>query len=160
MIRFLKILIVAALFSSFASFVGCSTQTFDSANAPEFLIQSEYAPFYSLGPGQERGPDTSLRRGERVKMLRREFGFSYVEIDGGRNGYIANEEIAPAPERELERPVSPSRKRSQSGAVGFSDAPESSIPLPEIEVLPEPVDVLHPISEMESSSDSKPEFRY
>jgi hypothetical protein len=32
--------------------------------------------------------------------------------------------------------------------------------MPEIEALPEPVDVFHPIFEIEASADSQPEFRY
>ena len=93
-------------------------------------------------------------------MLRREFGFSYVEIKGGRAGYIANEEIAPAPQREPEPSASPSRKRLQSGSEGVSNAFESSVPKSEIETLPDPVGVLHPISEIEAPADAKPEFRY
>jgi hypothetical protein len=155
-----KTKIVGVLFTSFLLLAGCASQSFDPDKAPEFLVQSDYAPFYSLGPGQGRGPDASLQRGERVKMLRREFGCSYVEIKGGRAGYIANEEIAPAPQREPEPSASPSRKRSQSGSAGVSNAFESSVPMPDIETLPEPVDVLHPISEIEAPADSKPEFRY
>jgi hypothetical protein len=155
-----KIKIVAVLFFSVVCLVGCVTQSFDPAKAPEFLVDADYAPFYALGPGQGRGPDASLQRGERVKMLRREFGFSYVEIRDGRAGYVANEEIAPAPPLEPESSARPSRKRSQRGGAEFSNALEVPVPLPEIEALPEPVDVLHPISEIESPADSRPEFRY
>ena len=140
---------------------GCATETFDVTKAPEFLVQSDYAPFYMLGPGQGRGPDASLRRGERVRMLRREFGYSRVEIPGERVGYIANEDISPAPAIESVPSSSPLRKHRQ-GATPASARGESAVPdsMPEIEVLPEAVDVLHPISEMESPADSKPEFRY
>ena len=155
-----KIKIVAVLFFSVVCLVGCMTQSFDPAKAPEFLVRADYAPFYALGPGQGRGPDASLQRGERVKMLRREFGFSYVEIKDGRAGYVANEDIAPAPPREPESSARPSRKRSQSGLAEFSNALEAPVLLPEIEVLPEPVDVIHPISEIESPAESRPEFRY
>lgn len=155
-----KIKLVAVLFFSVVCLVGCMTQSFDPAKAPEFLVRADYAPFYALGPGQGRGPDASLQRGERVKMLRREFGFSYVEIKDGRAGYVANEDIAPAPPREPESSARPSRKRSQSGSAEFSNALEAPVLLPEIEVLPEPVDVIHPISEIESPADSRPEFRY
>lgn len=158
--RLSQIKIIAVLFFPLVCVVGCATQTFEPANAPEFLVQSDYAPFYSLGPGQERGPDASLKRGERVRMLRREFGFSYVEIQDGRVGYIANEEILPAPKRGPESTASPSRKHSGGGAARISRSSEAPFPPPEIEVLPEPVDVLHPISEMEPTPDSKPEFRY
>lgn len=155
-----KIKIVAVLFFSVVCLVGCMTQSFDPAKAPEFLVHADYAPFYVLGPGQGRGPDASLQRGERVKMLRREFGFSYVEIKDGRAGYVANEEIAPAPPRESESPSRRSHKRSQRGAAEFSNALEAPVSLPEIESLPEPLDVVHPISEIESPADSRPEFRY
>ena len=158
--RLSQIKIVAVLFLCFVCVVGCATQTFDPANAPEFLVQSDYTPFYSIGPGQERGPDASLQRGERVKMLRREFGFSYVAINDGRAGYIANEEIVAAPPRELEPAASRSHKNSAGGAARISSSSEAPIPMPEIEALPEPVDVLHPISELEPAADSKPEFRY
>lgn len=158
--RLSQIKIVAVLFLCSVCVVGCATQTFDPANAPEFLVQSDYTPFHSLGPGQERGPDASLQRGELVKMLRREFGFSYVEIPDGRVGYIANEEILPAPKREPEPTASPSRKHSAGGSARISRSSEAPVPLPEIDTLPEPVDVLHPISEMEPAPDSKPEFRY
>jgi len=155
-----KIKIFVVFFMTAACFVGCATQSFDPDKAPEFLVQSDYAPFYSLGPGQERGPDASLKRGERVKMLRREFGFSYVEINGGRTGYIANEEIAPAPPREPKPSPSPIRKASRSGSAVISNAFESPVPMPEIETLPEPVDIIHPISEIEAPADAKPDFRY
>lgn len=140
--------------------VGCATEKFDPSQAPEFLVKEDYGLFYLIGPAQERGPDASLRHGERVKMLRREFGFSYVTIADGRSGYIANEALAPAPAPKLIEPASRSRKRSVR--VETSLSPESfstSSPL-EIEPLPEPVDVIHPISEMDSSADAKPDFRY
>jgi hypothetical protein len=149
------------LCSLFTILSGCATESFDAAKAPEFLVQSDYAPFYKLGPGQGRGPDASLHRGQRLKMLRREFGYSYVEIPDGRMGYIANEEISPAPASEPVRSASPARKRSAGNPLATgNDASAALDSLSEIEVLPEPVDVLHPISEMDSSADSKPEFRY
>jgi len=155
-----KIKISATTFFCAACIAGCATQSFEAANAPGFLIQSDYTPFYSLGPGQERGPDASLQRGERVKMLRREFGFSYVEINDGRAGYIANEEIAPAPPDKPEPAASASRKKSTGGSAMGAKPSDALFTMPEIEALPEPVDVLHPISEMEPAPDSKPEFRY
>lgn len=143
------------------SLVGCATESFDPTKAPEFLVQSDYALFYQLGPGQERGPDASLHRGERVKMLRREFGYSFVEMSDGRAGYIANEDISSAPSvAPLDLPK-PTRKPSQRAAVvAENDNATHPLLMPEIEALPEPVDILHPISDMEPGADSKPDFRY
>ena len=145
-----------ALFCAMICLVGCATEKFDPSQAPEFLVKEDYGLFYLIGPAQERGPDASLRHGERVKMLRREFGYSYVTIADGRSGYIANEALALAPAPKPIEAASPFRKRS--ARVGAPLSPESS-PL-EIEPLPEPVDVIHPISEMDSSADAKPDFRY
>lgn len=147
--------------SLFVFLAGCATESFDLAKAPEFLVRSDYALFYQIGPGQVRGPDASLHRGERVKMLRREFGYSYVEIADRRTGYIANEEISPAPPVAPLQLVKPTGKRPQRGASAPPND-RSTVPLfaPESEALPEPVDVLHPISDMEPAADSKPEFRY
>jgi len=149
-----------ALFCTTICLVGCATEKFDPSQAPEFLVKEDYGLFYLIGPAQDRGPDASLRHGERVKMLRREFGYSYVTIADGRSGYIANEVLAPAPVPKLIEPASRSRKRS--ARVGASPSPESLPPSSslESEPLPEPVDVIHPISEMDSSADSKPDFRY
>ncbi len=144
-----------------ASLLGCATESFDPAKAPEFLVQSDYALVYQLGPGQERGPDASLHHGERVKMLRREFGYSFVEMSDGRAGYIANEDISSAPPLASLASPKPTRKPSQRGAsVGVDDEVTHPLLMPEIEALPEPVDILHPISDVEPDADSKPDFRY
>jgi len=149
-----------ALFCATICLAGCTTEKFDPSQAPEFLVKQDYGLFYLIGPAQERGPDASLRHGERVKMLRREFGYSYVTIADGRSGYIANEALAPAPASKPIEPASPSRKRSARVGVPFSAESFSPSPPLEIEPLPEPVDVIHPISEMDSSADAKPDFRY
>lgn len=140
---------------------GCATETFDPAEAPEFLVQSDYASFYVLGPSQGRGPDASLQSGQRLKVLRREFGYSYVQIADGRTGYIANEEISPAPWIQSAETTAPIGKRSsrRSSAPSRNES-IGSLPMPDIEAMPEPVDVLHPIFEIEPDADSKPEFRY
>ncbi len=148
------------LFCATICLVSCATEKFDPSQAPEFLVKEDYGLFYLVGPAQERGPDASLRHGERVKMLRREFGYSYVTIADGRSGYIANEALSPAPAPKPIEPASRSHKRSARVGVPPSPDPVSpSFPL-EIEPLPESVDVIHPISEMESSADAKPDFRY
>jgi len=94
-------------------------------------------------------------------MLGREFGYSYVEIPDGCMGYIANEEISPAPASESVRSASPVRKRSAGNSLATGNEASAALDsLPEIEVLPEPMDVHYPISGLDSSTDSKPEFRY
>ncbi len=69
---------------------GCATQTFAPEAAPEYVIIRDFSPFYRMGPQQGRGPDTSLRADARVKLLRREMGFSLVQLEDLRTGYVAN----------------------------------------------------------------------
>lgn len=77
--------------------VSCATKTFDQSNAPHYAVAAKFAAFYRFGPMQPGGPDLSLRSGDRLRLLRREMGYSFVKIPDGRSGYVANEAIRPAP---------------------------------------------------------------
>jgi hypothetical protein len=139
---------------------GCATQSFEPGQEPEFEVREDFAKFYQTGPGQERGPDASLRTGERFKMLRREMGYSFVLLEDGRTGYVANEEMASAPP---EPPVEPETKRSRKKSNGSEDRdfPEPAPgEMPDLSELPEAVEVFHPGLESEIPADAKPEFRY
>ena len=93
---------------------GCAaTQTFTPETAPDYVMIRDYTPFYRLGPMQGR-PDASLPSGTRVKLLRQEMGYSLVQLSDSRTGYVANENMAPAP------PLPPSVTASDS-----SDTPRS-----------------------------------
>jgi hypothetical protein len=76
---------------------GCATQTFAPNAAPEYLVTRNDSPFYELGPNQFAPPEERLDAGERVRMLRREFGYSRVLLPSGMAGYMANDDLAPAP---------------------------------------------------------------
>lgn len=159
--RILKEIIPSVLASALlAMLAGCATEAFDPDKAPEFIITADFAPFYRLGPQQERGPDASLKTGERVKMLRREFGYSFVQLEDGRSGYIANEEVELA--REPAPTEAPRAARKHSARISDSRFEEASLlgSMPEAYGLPEPVDVLHPVPESEVLLEEKPQFRY
>lgn len=79
------------------SMASCATKTFDESNAPHYAVAAKFAPFYRFGPMQPGGPDLSLRAGDRLRLLRREMGFSFVKIPDGRTGYVANDAVKPAP---------------------------------------------------------------
>ncbi|MFM8886416.1 MAG: hypothetical protein ACKOKC_08385 [Chthoniobacterales bacterium] len=70
--------------------------------APEFLpdmvVARDWSYFYRLGPAQQGGADLSLRTNEKVMLLDRDFGYSRVQLENGMVGYMANEDIQPAPE--------------------------------------------------------------
>lgn len=166
--------LLAALAMMFVT--GCATQSFDPATAPEYMIISSFAPFYRLGPQQASGPDVSLRQGTRIKLLRKEMGYSYVQLDDGRAGYIANESMAPAPPRPKETPAGlPATGPGSSkkpGAKGRGDVgpvysgpqmndtplPDPNVPPPDLNIDPEVVPSTIPVpSETPSGT---PKFRY
>ena len=76
---------------------GCAGPTFTTDTAPEYLVTRAQAPFYRLGPQQAGPPDELLAVNDRVRLLRREFGYSLALLTSGETGYVANEDLKPAP---------------------------------------------------------------
>ena len=120
-----------------------------------FQVSAHSAQFYKYGPAQSFGADFVLPKGQRVIMLDRSFGFSRVMTDDGISGWVASEDIAPAPPEPRRTTVtagrrggggsprlySGPRKQSRVEAVpgdplfDMSDLPP---PMPEEPVLPKP----------------------
>ena len=65
-----------------------------------FAVSAKQAQVYRFGPSQPTGADALLKQGQRVIMLRQEYGFSRVMTEDGMTGFIANDLIAPAPPPE------------------------------------------------------------
>jgi hypothetical protein len=69
------------------------------------MVSAAHTPYYSFGPAQSTGPDSSLPRGTRLTMLSYEYGYSHIAIVGtGQAGYVPTDDVAPAP--PLPRPPS------------------------------------------------------
>ena len=76
-----------------------------------------------------------LRKGEVVTVLRKEFAYSLVRLPDGQAGYVANDDLVPAPlgtggsdpapEAAPVTKVAKSRKHSSSPVHG---APSSNVP--------------------------------
>lgn len=161
----LLLLLFAAL-----AFAGCAMETYAPDAAPEYVIIRDFTAFYRLGPEQGRGADASLRPQTRVKLLRREMGFSLVQLEDLRTGYVANENMAVAPPRitapSSMKPEAGSRKhggktngRPYSGPqVNETPLPGPAAPAPDLNIQPEVVPDAAPApSEAPSSA---PKFRY
>ena len=128
---------------------GCETVPLEPS--PNFVgdmvVATDYAQFFKLGPQQAGGADFSLRTSERVMLQRKEFGYSRVQLENGLVGYMANEDITPAPPEPKPTPgkrKSGSRTRSGNGgrsqAVAYEDDFENlPIPDPNLDILPEDV---------------------
>lgn len=121
------------------------------AGAEYFQTTQEFTPFYELGPQQAGGPDLSLKQGEVVQLVSRGFGFSQVEIEDGRTGYVATDALEktepPAPDEPAPAPRSSAITR-----VYDSGGSSSYSPPPDLPPLP---DVSEPVAE-----EDVPAFRY
>ncbi|MBJ7259546.1 MAG: hypothetical protein JHD33_08400 [Chthoniobacterales bacterium] len=125
---------------------GCQTTALGPAPefAPDMVVAADYALFYRLGPQQAGGADLSLRTNENVMLLRKEFGYSRVQLEDGQVGYMANEDIQPAPEPppEAQRKHMPgqSKKGGRSSRASDEDYEENiPIPDPNLGLLPDDI---------------------
>ena len=75
---------------------GCATKMSGSKSG-YYLVSSPLAEFYKYGPAQSFGPDFTLKKGDKVLMLERSWGFCRVMTDGGISGFISSDDIVPAP---------------------------------------------------------------
>lgn len=124
---------------------GCQTVPVGPAPefAPDMVVSNDYSLFFRLGPQQAGGADLSLRTNEHVMLLRKEFGYSRVQLENGLVGYMANEDIQPAPEP----PPDPARKRMPAkkkkggqSAARYEDYEENiPVPDPNLGLVPEDV---------------------
>jgi hypothetical protein len=79
------------------SLAGCTTPGGGSADIGHYVVSAPQTPMYRYGPAQSFGPDFSLQQGQHVVMLKREYGYSRVQTDEGQSGFVATEDLAPAP---------------------------------------------------------------
>ena len=99
---------------------GCHTFHYDDASAPAMVVSSETAPVFFHGPTQLKGPDANLIKGAEVNLLTKEVGYSYVRLYDGRKGYMANDDLAPAPKPSptpKQKPAPTVRKKAASQAL-------------------------------------------
>jgi hypothetical protein len=117
------------------------------------VVNTDYAQFFRLGPQQAGGADLSLRTNEQVMLLRKEFGYSRVQLEDNQVGYIANEDIQPAPEPPPEakkKHTSSGKKRGSSAAEQkYEDDFYDNAPLPDANLNITPEDVpLEPLPDL------------
>lgn len=124
---------------------GCETVPMEASDnfVGDMVVVTEYASFFRLGPQQAGGADRSLRTGERVMLLRKEFGYSRVQLEDEQVGYMANEDIQPAPPEPRRKPSQ--RKPGQGGGGrAYEDDNYSDIPVvadPSLDIMPEDVPI-------------------
>ena len=92
------------LLGGLLAFSACATKTFTPDQAPEYTITRSFTPFYSERPVEGATTDISLSEKTRVKLLRKETGYSRVQLEDSREGYVANKNMVVAPPGSQERP--------------------------------------------------------
>jgi hypothetical protein len=142
---------------------GCKTPAKKTLKGEgEYVVTAKQTQVFRFGPAQMSGADAILQEGERVMMLRREYGYSRVMTEDGQPGFVANDAIAPAPPIDKTRQVAsvnpfqnlpplPPRGTSVPGVSSANRAVLQSDPLfggPELPPLPD-----------ENADSKKPEFR-
>ena len=113
-----------------------------------YSVAASQTPFYRHGPQQGNGPDMQLPRDSIMKVIRPSFGYVKVQLLDGENGYVANEDIRPAPATLVAEKLAPPPELPPPPSIGDqgerfqlnSDDPRliaPAEPLPEASPLPE-----------------------
>jgi hypothetical protein len=101
-----------------------------------FAVTAAKTSFFRYGPQQGNGADQELPKDTLVTLIRPSFGYSKVQlVEGALEGYVASEDIRPAPPTLLASRNATSDSSISSGSENFDT--ESSEPPPP-EALPDP----------------------
>lgn len=117
-----------------------------------YSVAANQTPFYHYGPQQGSGPDMQLPRDSIMKVIRPSFGFVKVQLQDGEGGYVASEDIRPAPPEIVAEKLAPPPAPATAPATIASQAERFRLNSddPRLIAPPEPLPEPSPI----------PEFRY
>jgi hypothetical protein len=103
-----------------------------------FAVTAETTAFYRYGPQQGNGADQQLPRDTLVTLIRPSFGYCKVQlVTGAVEGYVASEDIKPAPPTLLAALNPATADPSVSAGTPENFDVQSSEPPPP-EALPDP----------------------
>ncbi len=105
---------------------GCHAVHYDDASAPAMIVSSQLAPVFFQGPTQIKGLDANLVKGAEVYLLTKEIGYSYVRLYDGRKGYMANDDLTPAP-----KPSPIPKPKTKSKTTAHKKAASEALPPPQ-----------------------------
>lgn len=108
-----------------------------------YVINAQRTQFYKYGPAQGTGPDSVLYKGQTLTMLGYAFGYSHVTTADGQSGYVATEDIIPAPPEPRPSPApssaagvlskkTTSSRNAKPAGRRPTRAEEAAVPLPEL----------------------------
>jgi hypothetical protein len=135
----------------------CSTAKSSSSQTMRYVVSVPKAAFYKYGPAQSFGPDLQLPKGQKITKLDHSYGFSHVMTEDGTTGYVANEDIKPAPPEPgaaaAQNPFPSSASKSKKPRRGNSVDPTLKVPGFDMNDVPLP-------SADNTPSPKDPKFRY
>lgn len=105
-----------------------------------FAVTAEKTSFFRYGPQQGNGPDESLPKDTLMTLIRPSFGYCKVQLmPSAKEGYVASEDIKPAPPTLLAalNPPPPTTT-SSSGRENFNVRSTDPNFVPPPEALPDP----------------------
>ncbi|MEO5719883.1 MAG: hypothetical protein ABIR71_00250 [Chthoniobacterales bacterium] len=128
-----------------------SKPTVKITNGKMFAVIADTTSFYRYGPQQGNGPDQELPRDTVMTLIRPSFGYSKVQLLAGAEGYVASEDIKPAPPTllaALNAPPPSTHSGAGSERENFDihsseppppeDLPDPDLPPTSVEPPPEP----------------------
>ncbi len=120
---------------------GCSTTkgvAKGASNGKVFSVTADKTSFFRYGPQQGNGPDESLPKDTLMTLIRPSFGYCKVQLmaPSTQTGYVASEDIRPAPPTLLAALNAPLQASHASSERENFDVRSTSPPPPE--ALPDP----------------------
>lgn len=133
--------VLAGLLSSCGTTTNIANLT-KAGGGKVFAVTADKTSFYRYGPQQGNGADEELPRNTLVTLIRPSFGYCKVQLmSGAQEGYVASEDIKPAPPTMLAALTAPAVRESatSSSDVEHFDV-RSTDPnfVPPPEALPDP----------------------
>jgi hypothetical protein len=101
-------------------------------------VTAQQTPFYRYGPQQTQGADRQLPRDTVVTLVRHSFGYSRVRLEDGQQGFVANDDVAKAPERLIAQLNGSNNDATPLPPTPPVKLPTSDPPSPEFEPTPLP----------------------
>jgi hypothetical protein len=106
--------------------------TRDLGTGEKYVVSVTGTPFYSIGPSQPLPPDQILNEGYMVTMRKAGWGWSDIELPGGRMGVVATKNLRKATAAETGGQYAARRSDSPTRGlfkvIDFNPAPEPELP--------------------------------
>ncbi|MGH7939276.1 MAG: hypothetical protein ACRD5Z_18585 [Bryobacteraceae bacterium] len=96
MMRRLSMLLTLAAFLGGCAAGPNSNSASGTTNA-WYSVTVNQTPFYLYGPQQGNGPDEQLPKDSIMKVIQSSFGYMKVQLQDGKDGYVARKDIRLAP---------------------------------------------------------------